>query len=236
MSRQNVLWALVLFPSLVIASGADGNDTKKYLGWEQKWGARQMYSSDQDDFLVRYNRVEGLFLGGHEPLSYHSDQGLVGCGHLGYSFGTREWQYQIGIEKFSFHGSPKSLFSIGGELHDATTSQDTWLLDVEKNSLYSALFRRDFFDYYRHRGWSVYVIHNFAGLVHLTGSWSQNEFFSQDSQVESWSRVDWIRCSTDWSAKHSGPIQQSMRVRPAACGSIFKWTIGTVRDRLGGNG
>lgn len=214
MSCQNVLWTLVLLPSLVIAPRADGNDKGKYLGWEQKWGARQAYSWNQDDLLVRYNRVEGLFLGGQEPLSYHSDQGLVSYGHLGYSFGTREWQYQIGIEEFFFHGSPQKLFSIGGELHDATTSQDTWLLDAEINSLYSALYRRDFFDYYRHRGWSVYVIHNFAGIVHLTGSWSQDEFFSQDSQIEGWIPVNWI--PVNWIPVFNKLARKTFRPNPAA--------------------
>ncbi len=189
MNRRKVPWGLVLFAGLVVVPGADGHEEKKYLGWEHKWGVGSAYSSEQDDCLVRYNRVEGLFLGAREPLSYHTDhtgQGFAGYGHLGYGFGAREWQYQVGIEEFSFHGSPRSLSSIGAELHDVTTSQDTWLLSAEENSLYAALFRRDFFDYYQRRGWSVYTIHDYAGLVHLTARWSQDEFSSLDSQV------DWI--------------------------------------------
>ena len=184
--------ALVAVPGGVWAhSGGKANNgqREKYLGWEQKWEAGQPHSWDGDDPFVRYNRVEGLFVGLHEARFYDGDRGQSSYGHLGYSFGARDWQYQVGAEVFAFHGpaqTGRNLSSIGGELHDVTDSQDGWLLSAEENSLYAGLFRRDFFDYYRRRGWSVYTLQNYAGLVHLTGRLARDEFYSLDSQV------DWV--------------------------------------------
>ncbi|NKB72543.1 MAG: BamA/TamA family outer membrane protein [Candidatus Latescibacteria bacterium] len=199
MKQSKRIWGMVLYAGLVAVGGAwahggkgPADQDEKYLGWEQKWQAVGGENWASEDVYLRYNRVEGLFMGAREPRSYRGNRGHTSYGHLGYSFGASHWQYQVGTEVFTFHGPSqwgRNLSSIGGELHDVTASQDGWLLSAEENSLYAGLFRRDFFDYYRSRGWSLYTIQNFAGLVHLTGRLGQDEFYALDELVD-WVLVD----------------------------------------------
>lgn len=141
---------------------------------------------------LRFNRVEGVYLGARKDLAYRASTGRrsASYGHLGYAFGARTWQYQVGAEESFHRRSPRGRESIGVELHDRIESQDSWLLTPEENSVYAALFRRDYFDYYQRRGWSVYSRHEQAGLVRVTGRWSRDVLSSLDAQAE-WSPVDW---------------------------------------------
>ena len=96
-------------------------------------------------------------------------------GEVGYSLGQRQYSYRAGVEGFSFYklaNANGKLVSVGGEFGDPTDSQDGWLITEEENSLDAAMFRRDYRDYYRRSGWSVYVGHNFGGNLNATGRYS----------------------------------------------------------------
>ena len=170
MSRVNACWPTMLVAGLIasteVRAGEDGE--------------------------LRFNRVEGIYLGARKDLAYPdaTGRGSASYGHLGYAFGARQWQYQVGIEEFFRRGSPRSRESLGVELHDRIESQDTWLLTPEENSVYAALFRRDYFDYYQRRGWSVYSRDDHDGQVRVTGRWSRDELSSLESR-SNWSPVDW---------------------------------------------
>ena len=95
-------------------------------------------------------------------------------GEVGYSLGQRQSSYRAGVVDFSFYklaNANGNLVSVGGELHDLTFSQDDWLITEGENSLDSAIFGRDYRDYYRRSGWRVYVGHNFGGNLSATVSY-----------------------------------------------------------------
>ena len=150
----------------------------------------EVHAGEEAD--LRFNRVEGIYLGARKNLAHPAatGRGSASYGHLGYAFGARHWQYQVGIEEFFQRGSPRRGESLGVELHDRIESQDTWLLTPGENSVYAALFRRDYFDYYQRRGWSLYSRYDHGGRVQVTGRWSRDELSSLESR-SNWSPVDW---------------------------------------------
>ena len=162
-----------------------------YRGWERRWdaGLTNFWNIEPEGLMGRYNRVEGGYLAWHLPRTYHAGAGLANYGEVGYSFGQEEFSYRAGAEVFSFYNpvnAKDNLVTIGGELHDLTDSQDGWLITEEENSADAALFRRDYRDYYRRTGWSVYTSHNFGGSLQVTGRYGWDEFASLANSV------DWV--------------------------------------------
>lgn len=140
-----------------------------------------------EGMVLRYNRVEGVYGGWRLPRNYHPGQGLTNYGAVGYSLNAGELRYQAGAEVFSFYSPPQSrdnLVAMGAEVHDLTDTQDGWLLSEEENSVDALLFHRDFRDYYRRAGWSLYSSHNLGGVLQLTGRYARDEFGSLANEVE----------------------------------------------------
>jgi hypothetical protein len=165
-------------------------DTRGYKGWEQRWSEPQtalFWTREPEGLMGRFNRVEGGYISWHFPRSYHPGAGLANYGELGYSSGRNEISYRAGAELFSFYHAPNTndnLLTIGVELHDEVDTQDGWLIAREENSVDALLFRRDFRDYYRRRGWSAYSTHNFGGVLQVTGRYGLDEFESLATQVD----------------------------------------------------
>jgi outer membrane protein assembly factor BamA len=190
---------MVVPPSAKSGSGADGKSPHQapgrdwnpdsYRGWERRWdaGMANAWNIEPDGLMGRYNRVEGGYLAWNLPRTYHSGTGLANYGEVGYSLGQEEFSYRAGAEVFSFYkpaNAEDNLVTVGGELHDLTDTQDGWVLTEEENSFNAALFRRDFRDYYRRTGWSIYTGHNFGGSLQVTGRYGWDEFSSLSNSVD----------------------------------------------------
>ena len=149
-----------------------------------------------DGFLMRYNRVDGLFAGWRLPLKYRRRFGLAHYGELGYGFHSEQVRYQAGTELFSFYDASRSnMVALGAELHDVTDTQDGWLLSEFENSAYAVLFKRDFLDYYRRLGGSAYITHDIGDALQVTGRAAFDEYDSLENRVhwsvfgDRWGRV-----------------------------------------------
>jgi len=190
---------MVVPPSAKSGSGANGKSPHQasgrhwnpdsYRGWERRWdaGMANAWNIEPDGLMGRYNRVEGGYLAWNLPRTYHSGTGLANYGEVGYSLGQEEFSYRAGAEVFSFYkpaNAEDNLVTVGGELHDLTDTQDGWVLTEEENSFNAALFRRDFRDYYRRTGWSIYTGHNFGGSLQVTGRYGWDEFSSLSNSVD----------------------------------------------------
>lgn len=112
--------------------------------------------------MIHYNRVDALFLGiSQERMQWYHDDDWLGIpdmqlhGLLGYSTGQKEWQYSIGLEKLL--GS-RNYFMIGGQFHDATSTDDQWRVGLTETTLTSFMGGYDFLDYYKQKGWGVYML------------------------------------------------------------------------------
>jgi len=111
-----------------------------------------------DNAILRYNRVEGLFLGLGSEKRYYWDgsQKYNAYGSFGYGFKSHRWRYNLGLTRqFALDNSdPKSaeLIEIGVEGHSWTDTKDKWLIGLTENSLAAFLIHEDYRDYYGRQG------------------------------------------------------------------------------------
>jgi len=110
-----------------------------------------------DNFLFRYNRVEGFFFGFGAEKKFYWDgsKAVSGFGSFGYGFASHKWRMQLGLDR-QFAGSGSSLFEIGAEVHSLTDTKDEWIMNLGENNLAALFFREDFRDYYQREGFSVH--------------------------------------------------------------------------------
>ncbi len=157
--------------------------------WDRKsrrWSRNECDNDEKMFEYIRYNRVEGLFLGFYVPKSsFHQDQRLHAnlYGHAGYGIHNKRGRYQIGLEKWIFDSF---RFTIGGELHDLTDTQDDWIIPTFENSLAAILIREDFRDYYRRVGGSAYLAQNITENLKLEVGYHKDQFYNMPRKTN-WS-------------------------------------------------
>jgi hypothetical protein len=110
-------------------------------------------TTNLDNFIFRYNRVEGLFLGTGSDKRYYWDgrKSYSIFGSFGYGFKAREWRGNLGLSRqFAFNDG--QLIEIGLEGHKLTDSKDNWIIGVHENTAAAILIHEDYRDYYRRMG------------------------------------------------------------------------------------
>ncbi len=112
--------------------------------------------------MIHYNRVNGLFLGlSQERMQWYHHDDLLGIpniqlhGLLGYSTGQKEWQYSLGLEKLI---GRSNHFMIGGQFHNAASTNDEWRVGMTETTLTAFMGGYDFMDYYKQKGWGLYML------------------------------------------------------------------------------
>ena len=140
---------------------------------------------DDDNELgwADYNRVDGLTLGMQFPKpGWWADRNhhfaLIGRG--GYSFASKYWQYQIGLERWS--GSD-FRFAVGGEYHNMTDTQDRWIICDHENTLAALFLKEDFRDYYRRRGFSFWASQNFSRYFQVKAGYQHDDFTNAEART-----------------------------------------------------
>lgn len=114
-----------------------------------------------DNFLFRFNKVEGFFLGLGSDKRYYWDgyKYYSLYGSVGYGFMSHKWRANLGVTRqFALsgdNGSPSHLIEFGGEWHSYTDSKDHWLIDVNENTGYALFIHEDFRDYYQRQGFTI---------------------------------------------------------------------------------
>lgn len=116
------------------------------------WNTENIFD---DNFLFRYNRVEGLFLGVGSEKKFYWDgsKSLSGFGSFGYGFTSHKWRLQLGLDR-QFSVSDETLLEMGAEAHSLTDTKDEWLMPLSENNLAAIFFREDFRDYFQREGFS----------------------------------------------------------------------------------
>lgn len=153
-----------------------------------RWPFRE-YGIYRNIESVRYNRVEGLFLGiSRDPLEWNeSDRGRF-FGQVGYGFGTKDWQYEIGAEsRFgSKYRNDDFDVKIGGTYHTNTSTNDLWKSSWAENSAAAFFFEHDFFDYYHTEGWTGYAVSRITRFAQLSVGYRADRYTSLSNET-SWS-------------------------------------------------
>ncbi len=130
----------------------------KYVPWVPE-------NTIANHLMVRYNRVESLFLGlGSEKKYYWEEgKGFNPFGSFGYGFGTHSWSVDLGLSRQFAIGSwdRARLIEVGIEGYSMTDSKDQWRISSLENSLASFFIHEDFRDYF----WKDGAIAHAAYLV-----------------------------------------------------------------------
>jgi hypothetical protein len=154
----------------------------------QRWPYRE-YGLYRNIPAVRYNRVEGFFLGvQREPLEWdRNDRGRI-YGQIGYGFGMEDWRYEIGAEtRFGSRDRNNNFdVKIGGSYHLNTSTNDVWKSSWAENSAAAFFFEHDFFDYYQTEGWSGYVVSRITPYAQLSVGYRADQYSSM-AKTASWS-------------------------------------------------
>jgi len=146
----------------------------------------QLEEDDLGSAWLDYNRVDGLTLGLRLPSQCWWDErrhnfAILGKG--GYSFASKQLQYQLGLERWMLD---TFRFSLGGEIHDLTDSQDNWIISSMENSLAAFLIKEDFRDYYRREGFSAYIRQNFGSCLSVKADYRSDRFWNLEQETK-WS-------------------------------------------------
>jgi hypothetical protein len=128
---------------------------------------------------VRFNRVEGLYLGMHfdRQLQWGLGRDLQPYGSLGYSFGRKDWLYNVGLERF-FGYSRKT--KIGVSHHNITDTEDLWRTGWNENTLISFFSGHDFMDYYARNGTQVYMVVRAHEFLEISSMFTDDKYESLD--------------------------------------------------------
>jgi outer membrane protein assembly factor BamA len=154
--------------------------------FEDEFPSRKMRRRDRWEPEVRYNRVEGVYLG----MKLNKEGGRrwrpsrpTMYGFVGNAFAAGEPEYQVGIEKGFFD---EFRLGLGGEYHRRITTPDLWIMPAEENSAAALLIKEDFHDFYFTEGWSGIVSQNFTPALKLSAAYQTDEYRSEDRHAR-WS-------------------------------------------------
>jgi outer membrane protein assembly factor BamA len=143
---------------------------------------------NNENFFIRYNRVEALFLGMNFPNRYSWDVRSISLfGSVGYGFASHRWRYNGGISQQ--FGMGRTLLEVGVEGHSLTDSKDQWIVDEGENTVTSFFMRDDYRDYFGREGASAWL-----GLF---GKWKSSDMQFRVAYLnDQYQSLDW---NTNWS-------------------------------------
>ena len=95
-------------------------------------------NANLDNFIFRYNRVEGLFLGLGTEKKYYWDgaKSFNSYGSVGWGIRSHTWRGNLGIvRQFPIKTTEgDEMFELGVEGYSLTDTKDQWLIDVHENT------------------------------------------------------------------------------------------------------
>lgn len=153
---------------------------------DRPWQAWPWAEDRSEDGYIDYNRVDGLTLGLQLPRPEwweKKGKSYALLGRIGYSFLREHLQYQVGLERHAFD---QFRFSLGGELHDLTDSEDRWIISDSENALAAALMREDFRDYYSRSGYKLYLNQHLGRSLQLQAEYRWDQI-GDLAQIARWS-------------------------------------------------
>jgi len=189
---KQVLFLILLAMSLVMVMGvvictsarAQGLNVSFFQDWDweddwdDEWGRGDRVTPD-----VRYNRVEGMYLGVRVREEYwrrrYTRRPFL-YGSAGYAFKVKEFQYRVGLEKGFFETYHTA---VGGEYHRLVDTSDRWIISDLENSLAAFLLKEDFHDFYLREGGSAYIRQDFAKDINLTVGYHYDSIDSLDKNT-----------------------------------------------------
>jgi hypothetical protein len=147
-------------------------------------------TTNLDNFIFRYNRVEGLFLGAGSEKKYYwdSQRSYSLYGSAGYGFKSHSWRGNLGLSR-QFSIDDGQLFEVEVEGHRLTDTKDEWLIGVQENTAAAILIHEDYRDYFRRDGFGVnigYAVQQDYLTAQVKTGYLIDDYRSMENQTE-WS-------------------------------------------------
>ncbi len=132
----------------------------------------------EDDFMISYNRVQGLFTGVRVPESIGSGNDYVDVhGFIGYGFSDYKWRYEAGITRWLF--DPRTYrFELGAKIYDRIDTQDGLMISDLENSLSAFFLHRDYVDFFRRKGFELHASQNWTIFLRGTVAYRSDNYYS----------------------------------------------------------
>ncbi|HTR82696.1 MAG TPA: hypothetical protein VMM58_13795, partial [Bacteroidota bacterium] len=191
---------------------SDGETQRRSYRFNDLWLGEPSLPSN---FVFRYNRVEGLFLGlGAEKKFYwDGSKSISGYGSAGYGFAFHRWRANAGLDRE--FATDDALFEVGAEGHNITDTKDQWIMKLTENNIAALLWHEDYRDYFTREGFSVHAAR-----------------YTKESNFSSQLRVDYLvddysslSNGTNWSLFRQS---RSFRDNPAVTEGTMHSVLGTA--------
>lgn len=129
---------------------------------------------------IRYNRVEGLFLGYDVSVTPASTRDITFNIGGGYGVHNTEPRWDVGFVV------DKRKWTVGGSVFDRTASPDESIVRTAENTVFALLFKGDYLDYFRARnGFEVDLKYKASRFLSLVGYLSAFQYRNMPVDV-SW--------------------------------------------------
>jgi hypothetical protein len=132
-----------------------------------------------DNFIYRFNRVEGHFFGLGSEKKYYWDgsRRYTAYGSVGWGAKSHRWRYNLGlVRQFALPNNNPSggeILEVGAEGHSLTDTKDDWIIGMNENTAAALLLHEDYRDYFGRDGFGVHV-----------GYYTQQDYVVGQFQVE----------------------------------------------------
>jgi hypothetical protein len=114
-----------------------------------------------DHFILRYNRVESIFLGlGSEKKYYWDGEKMWNAyGSIGWGFKSHTWRSNIGLVRQFVLPSQEGVHMIeaGIEGYTLTDTKDQWIISQNENTAAAFLIHEDFRNYFERKGFTLHA-------------------------------------------------------------------------------
>lgn len=146
-----------------------------------------LYSQYPNLPMIHFNRVNGLFLGlRKERMQWHRYGSFLDIpqiqphGFIGIGTASKEWEYAAGVEKLI---GENQRFMIGGEVYNATSTDDYLRTGLIENSLTSFFAGYDFMDYHKQDGFGLYAVLRTQRWFEAAFSFNSDSFSSLEQNT-----------------------------------------------------
>ncbi|HBZ40153.1 MAG TPA: hypothetical protein DEO59_17370 [Balneola sp.] len=149
--------------------------------YDNRFGSYRFLPTAQS---IRYNRVDGLFVGlGSDFTNQHSEilhiGGVEFDGFIGYSTGQKDWQYRAAASKrFG------QWLMFGGILTNSSTTDDHWRTGLSENSITSLVAGYDYHDYYKAEGYGVFTELELGKFISIGASYNYTTYSTLQTNTE----------------------------------------------------
>ncbi len=206
LTKDSFLARLITFLALLLLLPIGSQ--KVYSQISIKTWAKSLSKSAQ----VRYNRVEGMFLGYklNVPLKSVEHVSMFAGGGFGANNRSLKWEGGIGYQS--------SILNVRFSVFDRTETNDREIVQVGENSIYTLMLKWDYMDYFRAKnGFEVKGRYRFRRHLNLLGRLTA---FTYESMP--------MTFTTGWSVFHRGrPFRVNPAIQPGDAGLI---QLGAVFD------